>query len=93
MKKTLEEKDGVFHCSDKNMFFMVYIVSIIHDKTKKPMKYIYNHLKESQAYDYIIKCYEKLHTQDIKWVAEDVLEFMEIRGIKIWLRLYITAQM
>ena len=83
MKKALEDKNGVYHCSDKNIFFMIYIANIIHDKTKKPLKDIYNILKESKAYDYIIKCYEALHTQDIKWVVEDVIEFMEIRGVKI----------
>ena len=83
MKKSLEEKNGVYHCENDIMFFMIYILNIIHDKTKRPLKEIYNLLIESKAYDYIIKCYEALHTQDIKWVADDVIEFMEIRGIKI----------
>ena len=80
MKKVLEEKNGVYHCSDKYMFFMVYIVGIINEKTQKPIKEIYNLLRETNVYDYIIKCYEALHTQDVKWAAEDCLEFMRERG-------------
>ena len=83
MKKALEEKNGIYHCSDENMFFLVHIVEIIHEKTLKPLREIYNLLRESRAYDYVKKCYGVLHTQDIQWVADDVIEFMEIRGVKI----------
>ena len=83
MKKSLEEKNGVYHCSDKNTFFIVHIVEIIHEETKKPLKEIYKLLKETKVYDYIVKNYEALHTQDIKWVARDSIAFMKERGAVI----------
>ncbi len=34
-------------------------------------------------YDYIIPCYETLHTQDKEYIVDDILGVMEERGVRV----------
>ena len=83
MKKSLADKNGVYHCSDDNMLFVIYIVEIIHEWTDKTLSAVLRLLNETKVYDYIIECYNVLHTEDIYCVADDILEFMRERGAAI----------
>ncbi|MCL2859416.1 MAG: DUF3791 domain-containing protein [Oscillospiraceae bacterium] len=83
MKKALKDKNGIYKCSDVRILFIIYIIEIIHSKTNKSLDEIYNALVDTKVYNYLIKNYEVLHTQDIVWVAEDTLKFIKERGTQI----------
>ena len=83
MKKILEDKQGIYKCGDVRIIFIIYIIEIIHSKTQQPLNEIYQELVNTDVYNYLLKNYEVLHTQDIVWVAEDTLKFMKEKGVNI----------
>ena len=83
MKKSLEEKNGIYKCSDDNMLFIIYILEIICTRTNQTSSNVLRLLKETKVYDYITEFYGVLHTEDIQCVADDMLEFMRERGAAI----------
>ncbi len=44
MKKVLEDKQGIYRCNDVRILFVIYIIEIIHLKTKKALHEIYKEL-------------------------------------------------
>ena len=52
---------------------------------KKPSE-VYKILDDSQILDdYIIKCYDSLHTLGKDYLIEDITEFAIEKGIQLWL--------
>ena len=47
-----------------------------------PPKEIYNRLKSSGIlYDYIIPCYDVLHTFGSRYLTDDLIDFMKEKGV------------
>lgn len=65
--------------------FAVFCVENISNHLGKPAEKVYEALAvESNIMgDYIIPCYEILHTQDKKYIVNDILEVMKERGVKV----------
>ena len=55
------------------------------DYLKKPVHEIYKILKDSDILDdYIIGCYDVLHTLGSEYLMEDITEIIKERGINLW---------
>jgi len=54
------------------------------DYLQKPISLVYERLNKGDIIDgYIIKCYDVLHTLGEKYLIEDIIELMEIRGVAL----------
>ena len=73
------------NCNKKELEFTVFIINKLSDYLKKPVSEVYNILKDTNILDeYIIGCYDVLHTLGSEYLMEDIIEVLEKRGIKLW---------
>lgn len=71
-------------CNKKELDFTVFIINKLSDYLKRPVYEIYKILKETNVLDnYIIECYEVLHTLGSEYLMEDITEVLKKRGIKL----------
>ncbi|MGL5066495.1 MAG: DUF3791 domain-containing protein [Sarcina sp.] len=69
--------------NEKNLEFTIFCVENIAEKLNiEPIK-AYNLLgKDSNIIkDYIVPCYEPLHSQGKEYIVNDIIEIMKIRGL------------
>ncbi|MGG7165578.1 DUF3791 domain-containing protein [Clostridium ihumii] len=72
------------NCNKKELEFTVFIINKLSDYLKKPVSEVYNILKDTNILDeYIIECYDVLHTLGSEYLMEDIIEVLEKRGIKL----------
>ncbi|WP_040329088.1 DUF3791 domain-containing protein [Clostridium ihumii] len=72
------------NCNKKELEFTVFIINKLSDYLKKPVSEVYNILKDTNILDeYIIGCYDVLHTLGSEYLMEDIIEVLEKRGIKL----------
>ena len=70
--------------NNKELEFSVFIINKLSDYLKKPVSDIYKILKESNILeDYIIECYDVLHTLGSEYLMEDITEIIKERGINL----------
>ena len=71
-------------CNDEQLKFSVYIINQISQFAKMPTAVIYQYLAESGVLDeYIISCYDSLHTLGREYLVEDITGLLSDRGIAI----------
>ena len=72
-------------CNKKELEFTVFIINKLSEYLKKPVHEIYKILKDSDILDdYIIGCYDVLHTLGSEYLMEDITEIIKERGINLW---------
>ena len=72
------------NCNKEELEFTVFIINKLSDYLKKPVYEIYKLLKDSKILDdYIIVCYDVLHTLGSEYLMEDITELMKDRGINL----------
>ncbi|MCL1903286.1 MAG: DUF3791 domain-containing protein [Oscillospiraceae bacterium] len=64
--------------SSKELHFTVFCIENVAEHLNKSGTEIYKLLKEDSEIldDYIVPCYDTLHTQDKEYIVEDIVEFM-----------------
>jgi len=69
----------------KQIEFAVFCIESIAEKLGQTGDVIYEMLtKESNVLnDYIVSCYDVLHTQGKEYIVEDIIEVMKQKGVKI----------
>lgn len=68
----------------KILEFAVFLIHILADEWKKPYRMVYQVLNESGILDnYIVPCYDVLHTQGKQYLIEDITEFAKEKGINL----------
>ncbi len=71
-------------CNKKELEFSVFIINKLSDYLKKPVSEIYKILKDTNILeDYIIECYDVLHTLGSEYLMEDITEVIKERGINL----------
>ena len=69
----------------KELEFTVFIINKLSDYLKKPVNEVYKILKDTEILDnYIIECYDVLHTLGSEYLMEDITEVLKERGISLW---------
>ena len=71
--------------NSRELEFAIFCIESIADHLSIDAKQIYDALtKQSDIlYDYIVPCYETLHTQSKEYIVEDILQCMTERGISL----------
>jgi hypothetical protein len=70
------------NCNDEQLKFCVFIINQISQTVKKPTADVYKFLTESGVLDeYIIGCYDSLHTLGREYLIDDVTGMMRDRGV------------
>lgn len=71
-------------CNKKQLEFTVFIINKLSYYLEKPVYEIYRILEETDVLDnYIIECYDVLHTLGSEYLMEDISEVLRERGVNI----------
>lgn len=71
-------------CKERELSFSVFIIHSLADKWNKTPVSVYKILKDTGIIDnYIISCYDVLHTQGKEYLVEDITEYVKEKGVKI----------
>lgn len=72
-------------CNRKELEFSVFIINKLAEHTGKSVVEIYEILTETEVLDnYIIECYDVLHTLGSEYLMEDIIEVLKDRGVTLW---------
>lgn len=68
-------------CEKKELVFLIFILYSLADKWKVSPAKVYKILNSTGILDnYIIKCYDVLHTQGEEYLVEDITDFVREKG-------------
>jgi len=68
----------------KILDFIVFLINNISNELNESVSEIYSKLESINAFDnYLIPCYEVLHTQGKEYLIEDLKEYAELRGVTL----------
>ena len=82
--QAMSREDKEIECNDEQLRFCVFIINQISQAKNKPSDVVYNLLAESGILDdYIISCYDTLHTLGSEYLIEDITGFLHDRGFEI----------
>ena len=71
-------------CNDAQLKFSIFIINQLAQALKKPTDVVYKFLSESGVLDdYIIGCYESLHTLGREYLIDDITGLLQDRGVSI----------
>ena len=71
-------------CSNEQLKFSVFIINQISQASKKPSAVVFSFLAESGVLDdYIIGCYDSLHTLGREYLIEDITGLLQDRGVSM----------
>lgn len=66
---------------EKKLEFTIFCIESLAEKLGISAKGVYKMIKDTDTLDnYIIPCYESLHSQSKKYIAEDLIEVLRERG-------------
>jgi len=69
-------------CSNEQLKFSVFIINLIAQDLNKPTSVVYKYLSVSGVLDdYIIGCYDSLHTLGKEYLIGDVTGLLNDRGV------------
>jgi hypothetical protein len=72
------------HCTEKEMDFSVFLIRKLAEKWRTSTPETYKILTDTKIMDdYILKCYDTLHTMGTEYLVEDVTEFVHEKGVVI----------
>jgi hypothetical protein len=70
------------YCNDEQLKFCVFMINQISQSIKMPTAAVYKFLAESGVLDeYIISCYDSLHTLGREYLIEDITGLLHDRGV------------
>lgn len=68
----------------KELEFVIFCIENVAQQLDVNAEVVYKGLSESNIIsDYIVPCFEALHTQSREYIVDDILEVMEERDVKI----------
>lgn len=68
----------------EEMIFSVFLIHALAESWNKSCSYVYDILNESGILDdYIVKCYDVLHTLGKNYQVDDITGFVRDKGYKI----------
>ncbi|MDO4554482.1 MAG: DUF3791 domain-containing protein [Lachnospiraceae bacterium] len=71
-------------CTEKELNFSIFVLYSLADKWEKTPAEVYRILNDTGVLDdYIISCYDALHTLGKEYLVEDVSEFVREKGVRI----------
>ena len=74
----------MLNCADEQLKFSVFIINQIAQAKSMPTSIVYKYLAETGVLDeYIIDCYDTLHTLGSEYLVDDVTELLRDRGVAI----------
>ncbi|UZQ49580.1 DUF3791 domain-containing protein [Clostridium kluyveri] len=66
---------------EKKLEFTIFCIESLAEKLGISAKEVYRLIKDTDTLDnYIIPCYEPLHSQSKKYIVEDLIEVLRERG-------------
>lgn len=69
-------------CEKKELTFSIFILYSLADKWKMSPTAVYKILNQTGILDdYILSCYDVLHTQGKEYLVEDITEFVREKGV------------
>ena len=77
-------KGGMHMCNKKELSFSIFMIYSLADKWKMSPAKVYKILNSTGILDdYIIKCYDVLHTQGKDYLVEDITDFVKEKGVNV----------
>ena len=77
-----EGRKGAYEMGNKELNFTVFLIHMLAEAWKKSPSHVYHVLKETGILDnYILPCYDTLHTLGSQYLIEDITQFAEERGM------------
>lgn len=71
-------------CKKQELIFSIFILYSLADKWKISPAKVYKILNSNGILDnYIIKCYDVLHTQGKEYLVEDITDFVREKGVNV----------
>ena len=71
-------------CREKELNFSIYILYSLADRWEKSPAVVYKILNSTGILDnYIIACYDVLHTQGREYLVEDITEYVREKGVEV----------
>lgn len=71
-------------CTKKELEFSMFVIYHLSEKWKKTPSEVYKILNNTSILDnYIIKCYDTLHTLGTEYLIEDITDFVKEKGALI----------
>ena len=72
------------NCNDAQLKFTVFVINQIAQTLMKPTNVVYKYLSASGVLDdYIIGCYDALHTLGREYLIDDITGLLHDRGVVI----------
>ena len=74
----------VIMCEKKELSFSIFVLYSLAEKWKMSPSEVYKILNTTGILDnYIIKCYDVLHTQGKEYLVEDITDFVREKGVNV----------
>lgn len=71
-------------CRERELSFSIFMLYSLADKWKMTPAAVYKILNSTGILDnYIIACYDTLHTQSKEYLVEDITEYVREKGVSI----------
>ena len=71
-------------CEKKELRFTIFMLYSLADKWKLSPSKVYKILNSTGILDnYVIKCYDVLHTQGKEYLVEDITEYAREKGVNV----------
>lgn len=71
-------------CEERELSFSIFMLYSLADKWNKTPAMVYKILNSTGILDdYIIACYDVLHTQGKEYLVDDITEYAKEKGVKI----------
>ena len=71
-------------CEKKELSFSIFMLYSLADKWNMSPVEVYRILNDTGILDnYIIKCYDVLHTQGKEYLVEDITDFVREKGVNV----------
>ena len=71
-------------CEKKELSFSIFMLNSLADKWKMSPAKVYKILNSTGILDnYIIKCYDVLHTQGKEYLVEDITDYVREKGVNV----------
>jgi len=84
-KRKLINRMGVMLlCTRKELTFSIFLIHKLSQVWEKPPTIVYDILNTTNIMDdYVLKCYDVLHSQGTKALVEDITEYVKEKGVTI----------
>lgn len=71
-------------CEKKELSFSIFMLYILADKWKMSPAKVYKILNATGILDnYIIQCYDVLHTQGKEYLVQDITDYVREKGVNV----------